>query len=85
MAKSKSKRWPSYRRCENCRKRTRVRGNSFVEAYPGVRWLTTICRKCREEIETFHSTLQEFAELDPTGPAAYALTGDESMLRRGYR
>lgn len=40
------------------------------------------CEAC--DYEGFLGVLEEEAELDPTGPAYAALTGDESQLRRGH-
>ncbi|MBI3046333.1 MAG: hypothetical protein HYY86_02235 [Candidatus Harrisonbacteria bacterium] len=43
-----------------------------------------LCDSCREEDEGYQSVIREEAALDPTGPAAYIISGGHSELRRGW-
>lgn len=43
-----------------------------------------LCDACKDEDESYQSVLRDEAELDPTGPAAYVISGGRSELRRGW-
>ena len=44
----------------------------------------SVCKNCQDENSVYQNVLSAEATLDPGGPTAFALTGNESLLRRGY-
>lgn len=46
--------------------------------------LLTLCKECKLNGEDWEGMMCEEAALDPTGPAAYHVSGGRTELRRGW-